>query len=82
MDEPDECKGRRSGEDGASGADGGDFELRTWTAGVCVVGEGGCPYAGLLAKQLGGDDEVAEVLEEALVVGAAKTGVDGLLCSC
>lgn len=47
-----------------------------------MVGESRGPYAGLLAEQLGGDDEVAEVLEEALVVGAAEACIHGLLWSC
>jgi hypothetical protein len=34
----------------------------------------------LLAEQLGSDDEVAELLEEAFVVCAADAGVDGFLC--
>ena len=81
MDEPDEGEGGCRGEDGARGTDGGDLELRRRPTAV-RIGEGCGSYARLLAQQLGGDYEVAEVLEEALVVGATEARVDCFLCPC
>lgn len=78
MDEPDECEGRRRGEDGAGGTDGLDLELRPRPSAV-GIGECRGSYARLLAQQLGSDYEVAEVLEEALVVGATETRIDCFL---
>ena len=43
------------------------------------AGNGGCAEASLLAEELGSDDEVAELLQKALVVGAPNAGVDGFL---
>lgn len=73
VDEPDECECRRCCEDGAGRADGYNLELGTGTLTVGEAGKRGCPEAGLLAQKLRGDDEIAEVLEESLVVGASET---------
>lgn len=75
----DEGEGGGGGQDCAGGARGGDLELGGRGGAVGVAGEGGGADAGLLAEELRGGDEVAEVLEEALVVGAAEAGVDGFL---
>ena len=81
MHQPCQREGRRARGRCADGVYPGDLELVR--AGASVgreAGNDGCAQASLLAEQLGSDDEVAELLEEAFVVCAADAGVDGFLC--
>lgn len=71
MYQPDQGKGNGSSQSSASHADGRDLELGQVTGGK--VRNGGCAEALRLVEQLGGDEEVAKVLEEAMVVGATDS---------
>jgi hypothetical protein len=79
--QPDEEEGRRACQSRTGRADGGRLELlRAGAAMGCEAGEASRPKAVVPTEELRCDDEVAEVLEEALVVCAPKSGIDRLLC--
>lgn len=71
--QPDKNEGRRARQRCTGGAYGGDLELnRPRPAADSKAGEGRGAQAALLAQELRGDDEVAELFEEALILSAAK----------
>jgi hypothetical protein len=79
--QPCQYESSRANESSADGAYCCDSEFVRGRAPVgCEAGNGGGAEASLLSQQLGSDDEVAELLEEAFVVGATNARVDGFLC--
>jgi len=80
VNQPCQYEGRRANESRTDGIYRCDLEFVRARASVGrEAGNGGCAKASLLAEQLGSDDEVAELLQKALIVGAPNARVDGFL---
>jgi hypothetical protein len=71
MYKPDQHERRGASQSGTCRAYGGNLELlRSGTAVGCEAGDGCGAQAILVPQQLRGGNEVAEMLQEALIVGA------------
>jgi hypothetical protein len=80
MDKPDEEEGGCARQSRAGRANGSDLELlRAGAAGGCEAGDGCRAQAIVAPEQLGGDKQIAKVLQEALVVRPSEARVDRLL---
>jgi hypothetical protein len=80
VNKPNEEEGGCARQSRSGRANGGDLELlQAGTVGGREAGDGCCAQAILPPKQLGGDEQIAKVLQEALVVRPSEARVDRLL---